>query len=142
MNRRDLACAAIGVLAGAVGCSAPAKTLFVPEAEASGVTPSGVPTCPGGARIYVTNAFLEFVLSGANDKRPDYLQLFPKQKGYWKASSSDPRIAEVDAEKLRDGCTLSVMPKAPGDVTISVRGFGNETASERNSCDLQLRKSA
>lgn len=90
MNRKEMTCAAVGVVLGAAGCSPAVKSLVVPAANAE--TPSsktaGAPAA--GDSPHLTEVLLTLVSGTTRDASSVVFRLQPLSG--WSISSSDPRL--------------------------------------------------
>ncbi len=86
MNRKEMACAAVGVLLGA-GCSPAVQSLATPAADARGESPSlpGAKTPP-----HLSEVLLSLVSGTTKDLSSAVFRLLPKSG--WSIVSDDPRL--------------------------------------------------
>ena len=96
MNRKEMTCAAVGVLLGAAGCSSAMKSLAVPVADAEGTAPtiretSSVPDSP-----HVTEIHLSLISGTTKDIGSVIFRLSPSSG--WSITSDDSRL-QVSIER-------------------------------------------
>jgi hypothetical protein len=91
MNRKEMTCAAVGVLFGAAGCSSPMKSLVLPTANAE-ETPATIREAPSvrNASPHVTEVLLSLVSGTAQDIGSAVFRLAPTSG--WSVTSNDPRL--------------------------------------------------
>jgi hypothetical protein len=121
MNRRDVGIAFLGAAAGIAGCSQPAKSLFVPEADAANAANAVTPATASAHwfRIHQLRVNSSFDV-----------YLIPHEAEYWIATSSHPHIAAVD-ESFLPHAFLNVNMVGTGDATIHLTGKNGETLAVR-----------
>jgi hypothetical protein len=96
MNRKEMACTAIGVLLGAVGCSPAVKSLAVPAANAE-ETASTIAKAPSAQSVpHLTEVLLSLISGTAKDVSTAVFRLLPRSG--WSITSSDPRL-QVSVER-------------------------------------------
>lgn len=117
MNRRELACAAAGMLVGVAGCSDAAKSLLVPEAVAEGVK------APAAASVDQVHLLLSL---GHPLARTQFFALNGRAD-YWTVTSSDPSVATIDTLRLKNTGHLEFTIVKTGATKIEVTGAGGET---------------
>ena len=88
MNRKEMACAAVGVLLSA-GCSPATKSPAVPVADAQD-TASTIQTAPFANAPHLTEVLLSLISGATGDVGAAVFRLSPKSG--WSITSSDPRL--------------------------------------------------
>jgi hypothetical protein len=96
MNRKEMACAAVGALVGAAGCSSAVRSLAVPVANAGEAAPTlakaaAVPNTP-----HLTEVLLSLASGTPKDAASAVFRLSPNTG--WTIASDDPRL-EVSVER-------------------------------------------
>ncbi|HKU81092.1 MAG TPA: hypothetical protein VJP76_02895 [Candidatus Tumulicola sp.] len=87
MNRKELACAAVGAVLGAAGCSPALRSLAVPAANAESAAARGlVAGVP-----HLEEAVLSLISGTTRDVSTALFHLLPKSG--WSITSSDSRLA-------------------------------------------------
>ena len=96
MNRKEMTCAAVGVLFGAAGCSTPVKSLMVPAANAE-ETAATIQEAPSVRNApHVTEVLLSLISGTPKDIGSAIFRLAPMSG--WSITSTDPRL-EVSIER-------------------------------------------
>jgi hypothetical protein len=90
MNRKELACAAVGAALAAAGCSPAVRSLAVPAANAD----EGTAAIPGRLAFentpHLEEALITLISGTTRDASSAVFRLLPKSG--WSVSSSDPRL--------------------------------------------------
>ena len=115
MNRKELACAAVGAVLGATGCSAPVKQLLVPDAMAD------AKLRPAAGQPYIIK-----VKSWMNAGAALQLYLDPAE-AQWKISSSNEKVAQWDGS---NGKWLIIYAVGVGDAIVTVAPPGGGPATQ------------
>jgi hypothetical protein len=96
MNRKEMTCAAVGVLFGAAGCSSPMKSLMVPAANAEEAA-AAIREAPSVRNApHVTEVLLSLISGTAQDIGSAIFRLSPNSG--WSITSTDPRL-DVSIER-------------------------------------------
>jgi hypothetical protein len=96
MNRKEMACAAVGALVGASGCSSAVRSLAVPVASAGETAPTIAKTAAMPNAPHVTEVHLSLVSGTPKDIGSAVFRLSPDTG--WAIASDDPRL-DVSVER-------------------------------------------
>lgn len=118
MNRRELAYAAAGLLAGAAGCSGAGKALIVPQARADQAQ---------GAPHAATVDQVHLLLSLGHPLARTQFFALNGRADYWTATSSDPAVVSIDRLRLTRTGHLEFTIVKTGATKIDVTGAGGES---------------
>src|SRR5581483_2895747 len=88
MNRKEMACAAVGVVLGAAGCSPAMNALVEPVARAQESASTIVPSVEGTPHL--TEVLLSLISGTTKDISSAIFRLSPTSG--WSIASSDPRL--------------------------------------------------
>ena len=87
MNRKELACAAVGAILGAAGCSPAMTSLALPAANAEPAPTRGL----GAGVPHLEEAVLSLISGTTRDVSTALFRMLPKSG--WSITSSDSRLA-------------------------------------------------
>ncbi len=90
MNRKELACAAVGAVLGAAGCSPAMRSLAVPAVNAEERAPAIGDRLAVENTPHVAEAVITLISGTTRDASSALFHLLPKSG--WSISSSDPRL--------------------------------------------------
>ncbi len=96
MNRKELACAAVGAVLGAAGCSPAMRSLAVPAVNAEERAPAIDDRLAVENTPHVEEAVITLISGTTRDVSSALFYLLPKSG--WSISSSDPRL-QVSIER-------------------------------------------
>jgi hypothetical protein len=96
MNRKEMACAAVGAVLGAAGCSPAMRSLAVPAANAEGTSSIVANAPPVVNTPHLTEVLLSLISGTPRDVSSVIFRLEPASG--WSISSSDPRL-QVSMER-------------------------------------------
>lgn len=128
MNRKELACAAVGAVLGAAGCSPAMKSLAIPAANADEAASTSLPSVVKNVP-HLVEAHVSLVSGTAQDIGSVIFRLAP-DKG-WSIISSDPRL-EVS---IKRGSVAEIL--APEDE--KVKFVATVTISHTDGTEFLLR---
>lgn len=90
MNRKEWACATVGTVLGAAGCSPAMRSLAVPAVNAEGRAPAIDDRCAGEDTPHLEEAVITLISGTTRDVSSALFHLVPKSG--WSISSSDSRL--------------------------------------------------
>jgi hypothetical protein len=96
MNRKEMACAAVGAVLGAAGCSPAMRSLAVPAANAEVTSPMVANAPLVGNTPHLTEVLLSLISGTTRDSSSVIFRLEPTSG--WSIGSSDPRL-QVSIER-------------------------------------------
>jgi hypothetical protein len=90
MNRKEMACAAVGAVLGAAGCAPAMRSFAVPAANAEEASSIVANAPPVGNTPHLTEVLLSLISGTTRDASSAVFRLEPTSG--WSISSSDPRL--------------------------------------------------